>query len=156
MTKVITQVIMNRMKKTFSNTTIRAISLALLFFISGIGTSVLISPASATPNSASSSLAPVPFAGSPLSDAAANWLYSDGNQFAQDYSPQNQINSSNAQYLGMNWIWPVPSVPTSLQTAIQFSAANIDTSPIIYEGTIFVVTVFGQVTALNAANGDQL
>jgi outer membrane protein assembly factor BamB len=157
MTNLNTQVITNHMKKTFSNTRIRAITLSFLFLFSGIGASVLLSPASANPNSAShSSLAPVPAASTPLSSAEANWLYSDGNGFAQDYNPQNQINSSNAQYLTMNWIWPVPSVPTSLQGGIQFSAANIDTSPIIYDGTIYVVTVFGQVTALNAANGDQL
>jgi outer membrane protein assembly factor BamB len=155
MTTEIMKAFTKSMKKTLSNTTIRAIGISLLFLISGIGTSLLISPASAAPNSAAPSAA-APVAAAPLSAAEANWMYSDGNQFAQDYSPQNQINSSNAQYLGMNWIWPVPSVPTSLQTGIQFSAANIDTSPIIYQGTIIVTTVFGQVTALNAANGNQL
>jgi outer membrane protein assembly factor BamB len=56
----------------------------------------------------------------------------------------------------MTWIWPVPSVPTSLSAGIQFSAANVDTSPIVYNGTVIFVTVFGAVVALNAANGNQL
>ncbi len=160
MTKVITNSITKHvtkhMKKTLSNSRIRATALSLLFILSGIGASVLINPVGATPNSAAPSAASPSAAAAPLSAAEANWMYTDGNQFAQDYSPQNQINSSNAQYLGMNWIWPVPSVPVDLSNAIQFSAANIDTTPIIYDGTIYVVTIFGQLTALNAANGDQL
>jgi outer membrane protein assembly factor BamB len=157
LTKNVTKDITKSMKKILSNTSIRAIAFSFLFLISGIGASLLINPASATPSlAAPSAVAPVAAAATPLSAAQANWLYSDGNQFGQDYSPQTQINASNAKYLGMNWIWPVPSVPTTLQTAVQFSAANIDTSPIIYDGTLYVVTVFGSVTALNAQNGDEL
>ena len=146
MTKFFTQmtkIVMKSMKKTLGNKSLRAIALSLLFIVSGIGASVLVNPASAA-------------VAKPLTPAEANWAYSDGNQFAQDYSPQTQINSSNVQNLVMTWIWPVPSVPTSLSSGIQFSAANVDTSPIVFNGTVIFVTVFGAVVALNAANGNQL
>ena len=50
----------------------------------------------------------------PLTQAQANWEFPNGNAFNQDYNPQNQINSSNVQYLGLSWIFPLPTVPTSL------------------------------------------
>src|SRR5580700_6426618 len=123
MTKVLTQNLKKEftkgMKKTFSNTSIRAIALSLLFIVSGIGASVLINPASATPNvaapsaAAPSAAAPVA-AAAPLTQAQANWEFPNGNAWDQDYNPQNQINSSNVQYLGLSWLFPLPNLPTSL------------------------------------------
>jgi hypothetical protein len=46
-----TQVIMNQMKKTLSGKRLRAITIAALFLLSGIAAAVLVSPASAAPNS---------------------------------------------------------------------------------------------------------
>src|ERR1700689_926751 len=115
LTKDITKSFTKSMKKTLSNTSIRAIAISLLFLFSGIGTAVLINPISAAPNAAAPSVAaPVAAAATPLTQAAANWAYTDGNQFAQNYNPQNQINSSNAQYLGVKWLFPVPGTPQAL------------------------------------------
>src|ERR1700689_1691164 len=105
MTKVLTKNITNEftksMKKTLSNTSIRAIALSLLFLFSGIGASILINPVSATANSAApSAVAPVA-AATPLTQAQANWEFPNGNAWNQDYNPQNEINASNAKYLGL-------------------------------------------------------
>ena len=119
-TKDITKEFTKSMKKTLSNTSIRAIAISLLFIFSGIGASVLINPVGATPNSAAPSVAapsaaaPVAAAATPLTQAQANWEFPNGNAFGQDYNPQNQINSSNVQNLGLSWIFPLPNVPTSL------------------------------------------
>jgi glucose dehydrogenase len=136
------------MTKTSSKTSITAFFVSLLFFSSSIGASVLISPASAAPFAAAS----------PLTAQEANWAYTDGNQFAQNYNPQTQINSSNAQYLGISWLFPVPSVPVSLGGGAGgvFGGVGVDTTPLIVNGTIYVVTQFGQIIALNAASGNTL
>src|SRR5580700_10056772 len=118
MTKVsmknITNELTKSIKKTLSNTSIRAIAISLLFIFSGIGASVLINPASATPNSAAPSAAAPVAAATPLTQAQANWEFPNGNAWNQDYNPQTQINASTAQYLGLSWIFPLPNVPTSL------------------------------------------
>src|ERR1700732_4064348 len=113
MTKVLTKNMMNgftkSIKKTLSNTSIRAIAFSLLFFFSGIGASVLINPVSAHPNSAAPSAAAPVAAATPLTQAQANWEFPNGNAWHQDYTPQHQLNSSNVQSLGLPWIFPVPT-----------------------------------------------
>jgi outer membrane protein assembly factor BamB len=152
MTKEITNKFMKSLKKTLSNTSIRAITLSLLFIVSGIGASVLVAPVSAAPNSAAAPVA----AAAPLTAAEANWAAADGNGFNQNYNPQNQINSGNAQYLGMSWIFPLPIRPTPLLTVSGVGGSGVDTAPIIVNGTIYAITQYGQVFALNAANGNVL
>jgi glucose dehydrogenase len=156
--KGITQVITNRMKKTLSNTSMRALALAILFIISGIGASLLINPAAAAPNAAPAAASISPSAAaapSALTQAEANWATPNGNQANQDYNPQVQINSSNAQYLGLNWLFPIPSMPSSLSS---FGGGplgeGVGQATIIVNGTIYAVTNYGQIFALNAATGD--
>src|SRR6266480_607855 len=108
MTKVLTK----RMKKTLSNTSIRAITLSFLFLISGVGGSVLIHSAAAAPSASHIAAA------TPLSQAEANWQFPNGNAFNQDYNPQNQINNTVANYLGVSWLFPLPSLPGSLTPAV--------------------------------------
>src|SRR6266852_4234023 len=80
------------MPKLSSRLSVKAVSISLLFFLSSVGGSLLIGPAGASPNS------PLALAAAPLSALEANWANANGDQFATDYSPQNVINSSNAQY----------------------------------------------------------
>src|SRR5579863_3864348 len=161
MTKVFTKSITNEltksMKKTFSNTSIRAIAISLLFIFSGVGASVLINPVSAHPNSAVPSAAAPVAAATPLTQAQANWAYPNGNAWGQDYNPQNQINSSNVQYLGLAWIFPIPTAPTSLSSLVTgFSGVGVGMSIIIVNGTAFATTAFDTTIAFNVANGDVL
>jgi glucose dehydrogenase len=84
----------------------------------------------------------------------ANWAAPDGNAFNHNHNPQNVINSSNAQYLGLSWLFPLPNHPPALTTVP--GGLGVDTTPLIINGTIYAVTQFGQVFALNAANGNVL
>jgi outer membrane protein assembly factor BamB len=160
MTKVLSKTMMKDIskgvKRTLSNTSLRAIALSLLFIFSGVGVSVLINPVSAHPNSASPSSAAPVAAASPLTQAQANWGAANGNGFNQNYNPQNQINSSNAQYLRMSWLFPLPIRPTALLTYAGAGGSGVDTAPMIINGTIYTITQYGQVFALNAANGNVL
>jgi len=136
------------MSKLSDKISLKAISLSILFFFSSIGASVLIGPAGASPNS------PVALAATPLSSQEANWVAGNANAFNQNYNPQNVINSSNAQYLGLTWLFPLPTHPTALLSVA--GGLGVDTSPLIINGTIYFVTQFDQVFALNAANGNVL
>jgi outer membrane protein assembly factor BamB len=161
--KDVTRVISKRIKKSLGNQTVRALALAMLFIISGIGASLLINPAAAAPNaspaaaaspSSSSSAAAAAAAPAALTQAEANWGYPNGNEFAQDYNPQTQINASNAQYLGLNWLFPLPSLPPSLASFSGRGGTGVDTAVLIINGTVYAITQFDEAFALNAADGD--
>src|SRR5580658_1629953 len=161
MTKELTNNLMKdltkSMKKTLSNTSIRAIAFSLLFIFSGIGASILHNPVSATPNSAAPSAAAPVAAATPLTQAQANWEYPNGNAFDQDYAPQNQINSSNVQYLGLSWIYPLPTLPTSLSSlAGLYGGLSVQMSILIVNGTAYAMTEHDELFASNVANGHVL
>jgi outer membrane protein assembly factor BamB len=152
----IKKVLVKSMKRTLNKASIRAIALSLLFVLSGISASVLINPAAAAPNTIPSAASPVA-AATPLTQAEANWEYPNGNEFAQDYNPQNQINSSNVQYLGLSWIYPLPTLPTSLvPLGGLYSGVSVQTSVLIVNGTAFATTEYDQIFAFNVANGNVL
>ncbi len=142
--------------KILGNPRIRALSLSLLFIISGVGASLLINPVDAAPQTAAPTAVGAPSALAPLSQAESNWGFPNGNAFGQDYNPQNQINSSNVQYLGMDWIYPLPSQPSSLDTLTSFVATGVGVDPLIINGTAIVMTQFDEVFAFNLANGNIL
>ncbi|MDA4118561.1 MAG: PQQ-binding-like beta-propeller repeat protein [Thaumarchaeota archaeon] len=54
----------------------------------------------------------------------------------------------------MSWLFPLPTHPTALLSVS--GGLGVDTAPLIINGTIYAVTQFDQVFALNAANGNVL
>ncbi len=152
--KLLTKEARHDIAKVFGKASFRALAISLLFIISGIGASVLIAPASAAPNSAAPSAASPVSAAASLTAAEANWEFPNGNAFNQDYNPQNQINSSNAQYLGVNWLFPLPTRPNPLLSYSGTAGQGVDSAPMLINGTIYMIAQYGQVFALNAANGD--
>jgi hypothetical protein len=161
MTKSLDFEMMKAIKKALNDKRLRAITLALVFAISGVGASLLINPVGAVPNATASTAAATPSAAqaSPLTQAEANWAEPDGS-FNQNYNPQNQINASTAKYLGLEWLYPVPprdSVAALANYPITARASQgVDTTPITVNGTTYILTQFGEVIALNTANGDQI
>jgi glucose dehydrogenase len=142
--------------RTLGSKLIRAVALSLLFIVSGVGASVLMSPAAATPNSAAPSAAAPAAAQPAITQAEANWEYPNGNAFGQDYNPQTQINSSDVQYLGLSWIYPLPSLPTSLDNVESLQTAGVGVDPLIVNGTAIVILQYDEVLGFNVANGDVL
>jgi outer membrane protein assembly factor BamB len=131
------------MTKVLSNkTSITASLISLLFFFSSLAVPTVM----AAPSSS------IALAATPLSALQANWAAPDGNPFNQNFNPQTQINSSNAQYLGLSWLFPLPSLPPTLQSLS--GGLGVGATPMIINGTIYAVTNFGQAFALNAANGN--
>jgi outer membrane protein assembly factor BamB len=143
----------NSIKRTTSNSTIRAIAISFVFMFSAVGASVLINPVGASPNSLAPASSPAPVASaSVLTAAEANWEGADA-QFNYNYNPQTVINSSDAHYVGINWLFPFPGHPAPLLTV---SLGQGSIAPMIINGTLYVLAQDDQVFALNAANGDVL
>ncbi len=135
------------MTKGSSRISITAVSVSLLFFLSSVGAPTVLGAAA---NSSPAALA----AATPLTSLEANWAAADGNQFNQNYNPQKVINSSNVQYLGLSWLFPLPTHPTALLSVS--GGLGVDTAPLIINGTIYFVTQASQTFALNGANGNVL
>src|SRR5882672_2421847 len=133
------------MMKVISKNSFTAISISALFIISSISLPIVM---------AAGNSRPVGLAAAPLSSLEANWTAGNGNAFNQNYNPQHQINSSNAQYLGLSWLFPLPTHPTALLSVA--GGLGVDTAPLIINGTIYFVTQAMQVFALNAASGNVL
>src|SRR6266404_2544385 len=130
-----------------SKTTISAVAVSLLFFVSSMGAPAVLG--------AAANSKPAALASTPLTQLQANWASPNGNPFNHNYNPQNVINSSNAQYLGLNWLFPLPVYPTAL-ISVTGQGFGVDSAPLIINGTVYAVTQFGQAFALNAANGNVL
>ena len=113
------------MTKVSSKISIKAISISLLFFLSSISVPTVLAAANSSPAA---------LASTPLTAIQANWAYSNGNQFNWNYNPQNLINASNAQYLGLNWLFPLPTHPTALLSVS--GGLGVDTAPMIINGTV--------------------
>ncbi|HUI00491.1 MAG TPA: hypothetical protein VLX56_02535 [Nitrososphaerales archaeon] len=133
------------MTKVSDKISIAALSVSLLFLMSAV--SVPVAFASTNPRAT----AP---AATPLTALQANWASPDGNPFNQNYNPQTQINSTNVQYLGLNWLFPIPPHPAPLLSIA--AGVSVDTAPLIINGTVYAVTEYGEVFALNAANGAEI
>jgi hypothetical protein len=144
---------MRAVKKALSNASITALALAILFIISGVGAALLVNPVVATPNLESAAAEPSSAATAALTQAEANWASPNGNQFNQDYNPQTQINSSNAQYLGLSWLFPLPTRPTPLIAYAGPGGLGVDSAVLLVNGTVYAITQFDQVFAINAATG---
>ncbi len=138
------------MTKVFSKKSITAIAISTLFLLSPLGAALMLNPAAASANASASPKA----AATPLTALQANWLYPNGNALGQDYNPQTQINSSNAQYLGLSWLFPLPQLPAALLSLS--GGLGVDTAPLIVNGTVIATGQDGVVYALNAATGNQI
>src|SRR5438309_11782 len=129
-----------------SRTAISAVAVSLLFFVSSMGAPAVLG--------AAANSKPAALAATPLSQIQANWAAANGDAFNSGYNPQNLINSSNAQYLGLSWLFPLPTHPTALLSVT--GGLGVDTAPLIINGTVYAVTQYDQAFALNAANGNVL
>ena len=134
------------MSKLSDKKSLTAITLGLLFFLSSVGVPTVMG--------AAANATPAALAATPLLSMQANWAAPDGNSFNQNYNPQNQINASNAQYLGLAWLFPLPTHPTALLSVS--GGLGVDSSPMIVNGTVYAYTQYGQLFALSAANGNVL
>ncbi len=93
----------------------------------------------------------------PLANNGKDWQYPNGNSWAWNYSPQDQINKDNVKSLEVKWVFPLGSrqlAPAAIQS---LSLSEGSTSPpIVRNGVVYVKTNFGRIYAIDAASGKQL
>src|SRR3989304_2798851 len=74
----------------------------------------------------------------PLANNDKDWQYVNGNSWAWNYSPQDQINKNNVGNLEVKWIFPLGSkalAPAGMQ-AIQGFTEGTTTPPVDRDGTM--------------------
>ncbi len=89
-----------------------------------------------------------------LPQTASNWAYTGGNQFNWDYSPQTSIGVSNAANLQVGWILPVTQDPAIFNSLPGGQREGVQTSLLLINGVAYALTVFGEVMAIDASNGN--
>ena len=93
----------------------------------------------------------------PLGDNGKDWMNVNGNTWAWNYSPQDQINKDNVKNLEVKWIFPIGSasqVPQALRglTSDEGSTAP----PIVRNGIVYVLTPYKAILGIDAKSGKQL
>ena len=89
---------------------------------------------------------PVPYQRVVKSDSEpANWLTYGGNYYGQRFSGLKQLTPQNVAGLKMAWAYQ-PNRP----------AGNVETSPIVVDGIMYVTEPPSTVTALDAHTGNRL
>jgi outer membrane protein assembly factor BamB len=93
----------------------------------------------------------------PRDVSGEDWVHVNGNSWAQNYSPQDQINRDNVDALEVKWIFPVGSkslAPSSI-SALNL-AEGASAPPIVRDGIVYIVTNWMRTYAIDAAAGKQL
>ena len=145
------------MKKTFSNTSIRAIALSLLFIVSGVGASVLISPAARHSQHGRSFCWAAPSRlATPLTQAQRG--VPERQRVQPGLQPPENPNKHSTAPGHQLELYPLPSMPTSLSSLGSGvgGTTGVEIDPLIVNGTAFAMTEFDEVFAFNLANGNAL
>src|SRR4030067_2348394 len=93
----------------------------------------------------------------PLANNDKDWQNVNGNSWAWNYSPQNQINKDNIQNLEVKWLFPIGSkalAPSSIQ-ALSLGEGS-SSPPVIRNGVVYIKTNYGRTYAVEAKTGKQL
>ncbi|MBI2937288.1 MAG: PQQ-binding-like beta-propeller repeat protein [Thaumarchaeota archaeon] len=93
----------------------------------------------------------------PLANNDKDWQYNNGNSWAWNYSPQNQINKDNVQNLEVKWIFPLGSkalAPAGIQALNP--AEGTTTPPIVRNGIVYVTSNAMVTYAIDAKTGKQI
>ncbi|MBI2937433.1 MAG: PQQ-binding-like beta-propeller repeat protein [Thaumarchaeota archaeon] len=82
-----------------------------------------------------------------------DWQYTNGNSWAQNYSPETQITKDNVKNLEVKWIFPIESKSTTQAAMLGVALEGSSTPPIVRNGKVFVATQYGRTYAIDASSG---
>ncbi len=82
---------------------------------------------------------------------SGSWTRMNSNANSTNYVSQSQVDASNAQDLQVAWTFPFPSAPTVPGLAVTGQGAI--SPPLVVNGTVYVVTNFLTVYAINGETG---
>src|SRR3989304_3512120 len=92
----------------------------------------------------------------PLANNGNDWQNINGNSWAQNYSPQTQINKNNVGNLEIKWLFPLGSKALA-SAAIQAIGVSDGAGgpPVVRNGVVYVKTTYGRIYAIDAKTGKQ-
>src|SRR3990170_9131542 len=82
-----------------------------------------------------------------------DWQYTNGDSWAQNYSPETQINKATVNNLEVKWIFPIESKSTTQASMLGVALEGSTTPPIVRNGKVFVATQYGRTYAVDASSG---
>ena len=83
-----------------------------------------------------------------------NWEYSAFDKDNTGFSPQTVISKDNVENLKLNWIYQFDRVSTIDEDIVP--PEGIQTTPLIYQGIVYVATGYNEVYAIDAIDGSPL
>ncbi len=103
-----------------------------------------------------STIMPALVSAAPRDVSDANWVHVNGNSWAQNYSPQTQINSDNIDDLEVKWLMPLTGVDAAPAGIKSNVAEGTTTPPIVVDGVVYVISNSLKTYAVDALTGKQL
>lgn len=93
----------------------------------------------------------------PMANSDKDWQYTQGNSWAWNYSPQNQINKNNVDQLEVKWVAPLAVSANAPAYMKALNAGEGSTTPvIIHDGVAYLRTNWLNTYAFDAKTGKQL
>lgn len=121
--------------------------LSALAVVGVVAVGLAVASATASTSRSSAYIAPAPAFGHELTSLpGADWPTVGGNLWNQGYSSLDQINTTNVKSLKLAWT----------QTIHGTSGAELEGSPLVYRGIMYIATGEGDVAAVDAKTGDVL
>jgi len=90
----------------------------------------------------------------PPAGSAVDWTTMNSNANHTNYVAQNQIGASSAQNLQLGWTFPFPAAPKV--SGLNVTGQGSISPPLVVNGTVYVVTNYLTVYAINAETGGEL
>ena len=85
---------------------------------------------------------------------AFDWKYSAFDKDNTGFSPQTVISKDNVMNLQLNWVYHFDGVDPLDDDIVP--PEGIQTTPLIYQGIVYVATGYNEVYAINAKDGSPL
>ncbi len=102
-------------------------------------------------------LAPTLAYAAPVATSDKDWLYTNGNSWSWNYSPETKINKNNVKNLEVKWVFPLEGAnvaPAGIRALNPVDGST--TPPIIRNGKVYVTTNYLRTYALDAKTGKQI
>lgn len=95
-----------------------------------------------------------------FANEGANWEYINFDSNGSNFNPQNQVNMENVQLLELKWAYPIPPIDATAINiegyyGVRFHEGST-TPPIIVNGTVYIITNYYRLVAINASTGNIL
>jgi len=98
--------------------------------------------------------APAESKSDPSAGSSVDWTTMNSDANHTNYVAQNQIDASNAQNLQLGWSFPFPAAPKV--PGLNVTGQGSISPPLVVNGTVYVVTNYLTVYAINGETGEEL